>query len=126
MTVRATGVLIVDDEPSIRKILRRSLVEAGYTAYEAAGPVEASRIFLEEQIDAVILDLRMPGLSGFNFLDWLRTEPSERMQTVPVFILTGSELSDAERETLHCQRAEVFYKPQGIAEILKALERESG
>jgi DNA-binding response OmpR family regulator len=117
-----TCVLIVDDEPSIREILRRSLTAAGYAVQEAESPVEASRIFLKEQIDAVILDLRMPDLTGFNFLDWLRTEPSEHMQTVPVFILTGHALSDTERETLRRQRAGVFFKPQGIAEILKALK----
>jgi CheY-like chemotaxis protein len=116
-------VLVVDDEPGIRVVMRRSLVAAGYSVYEAAGPVEASRIFLKEQIDVVILDLRMPDLSGFSLLEWLRSEPSERMQTVPVFILTGQALSDTERETLRHQRAEVFYKPQGIAEVLKALKR---
>src|SRR5258706_6444620 len=109
MTTRATCVLIVDDEPSIREILRRSLVAAGYAVQEAESPVEASRIFMKKQIDVVILDLRMPDVSGFNFLDWLRTEPSEHMQTVPVFILTGHALSDAEREALRRQRAEASF-----------------
>ena len=82
-------------------------------------------MFLEKSIDAVILDLRMPDLSGFNFLDWLRSEPNERAQTVPVFILTGHSLTDAERDTLRRQRAEVFYKPQGMDEIVKALEQKT-
>ena len=119
----ARTVLVVDDEPGIRELLCRRLIKAGYKTRRAAEPVEASRIFLEEQIDAVILDLRMPELSGFNLLEWLRTEPVERMQTVPVFILTGYTLTDAEKATLRRQHAEVFYKPQGVNEILKALER---
>ena len=98
-------------------------VRAGYQTRQAAGPVEASRIFLEEQIDAVILDLRMPELSGFNLLEWLRAEPIERAQTVPVFILTGDALTDAEKDTLRRQHAEVFYKPHGVTEILTALAR---
>ena len=117
-------VLVVDDEPGIREVLCRALVKAGYGTRQAAEPVEASRIFLEEeQIDAVILDLRMPELSGFNLLEWLRSEPNERAQTVPVFVLTGHAVTDAERETLRRQHAEVFFKPQGMDEILKALER---
>ena len=80
-------------------------------------------MFLEKSIDAVILDLRMPDLSGFNFLDWLRSEPNERAQTVPVFILTGHLLTDAEADRLRCRRAEVFFKPQGMTKMLKALER---
>lgn len=123
MTTRAAHILVVDDEPSIREILRRSLVAAEYAVHEADSPVEASRVFLNEGIDAVILDLRMPGLSGFSFLQWLRSEPSEHMQTVPVFILTGHALSDAERETLRRQRVDVFFKPQGIAEIVQALKQ---
>ena len=116
-------MLIVDDEPGIREVLRRSLVAAGYQVQEAASPVEASRIFMKEQIDAAILDLRMPELSGFNLLEWLRSEPKERAQTVPVFVLTGHTVTDAERETLRRQHAEVFFKPQGMGEILKALAR---
>ena len=116
-------VLIVDDEPSIREILGRSLAHAGYDTHEAGGPVEASRAFLDHNIDAVILDLRMPDLSGFRFLDWLRNEPSERAQTVPVFILTGHPLTPEEQETLRRRHAEVFFKPQGLNDIVKALAR---
>ena len=85
--------------------------------------MEASRVFLEHEIDAVILDLRMPDLSGFNLLDWLRNEPNERAQTVPVFILTGHALTADEQATLQRRHAEVFFKPQGIGEILQALAR---
>jgi CheY-like chemotaxis protein len=117
------SVLIVDDEPSIREILSRSLAKAGYDTHAAVGPLEASRAFLKHTIDAVILDLRMPDLSGFRFLDWLRNEPNERAQTVPVFILTGHELTADEQEALRRQHAEVFFKPQGIDGIVKALAR---
>ena len=120
---RATCVLIVDDEASIREVLRRSLVKAGYDTHEAAGPVEASRVFVAHDIDAVILDLRMPDLSGFTLLDWLRNEPNERAQTVPVFVLTGHGLTADEQETLRRRHAEVFFKPQGMSEIVKALAR---
>jgi two-component system OmpR family response regulator len=116
-------VLIVDDEPSIREILSRSLGKAGYETHAVAGPLEASRAFLEHTIDAVILDLRMRDLSGFRFLDWLRTEPNERAQTVPVFILTGHELTTDEQETLRRQHAEIFFKPQGMEDIVTALTR---
>ena len=116
-------VLVVDDEPGIREVLRRTLVAAGYHVWDAAGPIEACHIFMKEQIDAVILDLRMPELPGFNLLEWLRTEPSERMQTLPVLVLTGHALTDVEKETLRRQHAEVFYKPLAIREIVNALAR---
>lgn len=116
-------VLVVDDEPNIREVFRRSLTAGGYQMREAASAVEAGRIFQEEPIDAVILDLRMPELSGFNLLEWLRTEPVERGQIVPVFILTGYALTDAEKERIRQYYAEVFFKPHGLSEIMKALAR---
>lgn len=116
-------VLVVDDEPTIREILRRSLTTGGYQMREAASAVEACHIFQQEEIDAVILDLRMPDLSGFNLLGWLRTEPIERAQTVPVFILTGYALTDAEKETIRCHHAEVFFKPHGMRQLLESLTR---
>ena len=116
-------VLVVDDEANIREVLRRTLVAAGYRTREAASPVEACRIFGQHRIDAVILDLRMPVLSGFDLLEWLRTEPLQQAQTVPVFILTGHPVTDTEEETLQRRHAELFFKPQGMTEILQALER---
>ena len=116
-------VLVVDDEPNIREVLGRSLIAAGYQPREAASVVEACRIYQQEQIDAVILDLRMPGLSGFNFLEWLRTESIDKSQTVPVLVLTGFGLTEKEKDTLRRYHAEVFHKPQGMAEIVERLAR---
>jgi two-component system OmpR family response regulator len=116
-------VLVVDDEPNIREVLRRALVAAGYQTREAASSVEACRIFGQHRIDAVILDLRMPVLSGFDLLEWLRTEPLEETQTVPVFILTGHAVTDAEQDTLRRRHAELFFKPHGMGDILQALGR---
>ena len=116
-------VLVVDDEPNIREVLRRALASAGYRTREAASPIEACRMFGHHRIDAVILDLRMPALSGFDLLEWLRTEPLEQAQTVPVFILTGHAVTDAEKDMLRRRHAELFFKPHGISEILQALGR---
>lgn len=114
-------VLVVDDEASIRELLRRSLASVGYQIREAATPVEACRIFLEEQIDAVVLDVRMPGFSGLQFLEWLRTEPMESASAVPVFILTGYALTDDETEMTRRHHAQVFMKPNGVRELLGQL-----
>ena len=117
-------VLIVDDEPGIREVLRRSLEAAGYQTREVSSPLEACRVFGEERIDAVTLDLRMPGFSGFDFLEWLRSEPMAQAPAVPVFVLTGFGLTDKEKATLRRFHAGVFYKPHGVAEIVKCLGRE--
>ena len=117
-------VLIVDDEASIREVLRRSLEAAGYQTREASSPIEACRIFGQERIDAVTLDLRMPGFSGFDFLEWLRSEPMAHAHAVPVFVLTGFGLTEKEKATLGRFHVGVFYKPQGMAEMVERLGRE--
>jgi CheY-like chemotaxis protein len=71
-----------------------------YDLYEAVGPTEASRVFLDHEIDAVILNLRRRHVSGVRFLERLRNEPNERAQAVPVFVLTGSTLTADEQAAL--------------------------
>ena len=116
-----TGVvLVVDDEASIRELLRRSLASAGYQVREASTPIEACRIFLAERIDAVVLDVRMPGFSGLEFLKWLRTEPMEST-SIPVFILTGYGLTNDEQEMTRRHHAQVLAKPHGVRELLDQL-----
>ena len=119
--LRDSVVLVVDDEASIRELLRRSLASVGYQIREAATPVEACRIFMDEEIDAVVLDVRMPGFSGLQFLEWLRTEAMESASTVPVFILTGYGLTDEEKEMIRRHHAQVFMKPHGLRELLDQL-----
>ena len=60
----AARILIVDDDPEIREILRVLLESEGFAAAEAADGAEALSVF-SEKTDLVILDVMMPGLSGY-------------------------------------------------------------
>jgi CheY-like chemotaxis protein len=61
-------VLIVDDEKQIRRVLRLLLEEQGYTVAEAASGEEAVRLLEGAPADAVLLDLRLPGVDGLERL----------------------------------------------------------
>jgi two-component system cell cycle sensor histidine kinase/response regulator CckA len=67
-------VLVVDDEPVLRRVCARLLNKLGYQALEAAGGEEALRVYREQgpKIDLVLLDLIMPGLNGIQTLERLR------------------------------------------------------
>ncbi len=77
-------ILVADDEPEIRDVLRLYLEKDGYEVTEAADGVEAMKILKDERIDLVILDIMMPGLDGYRVLRNIRKD-----NNVPVIILSA-------------------------------------
>ncbi len=78
------NILIADDEPEIRELLRLYLEKDGYNVYEAAGGSEALDILGREKIDLAILDIMMPGPDGYRVLQNIR-----RSSNIPVILLSA-------------------------------------
>ena len=102
-------VLIVEDDPATREVLRRSLVKQGWAVAEAAnGRVALDRV--RENVPALILlDLQMPEMDGFEFLEELRNNP-EWASVPPVVVLTSKDLTQDERDFLTGQVERVVQK----------------
>jgi two-component system OmpR family response regulator len=77
-------VLVVDDEPRIRTMLRRYLVEEGFKVSDAAGGAAMRAVLDREAIDLVLLDLMMPGEDGLALARHVR-----QRSEIPIIILTG-------------------------------------
>ncbi len=77
-------ILVVDDEDTIREVVRRYLERDGYAVVEAGDGREALRLFFESPPDLVILDLMLPGLDGLDVADEMRAE-----RKVPIIMLTA-------------------------------------
>jgi two-component system, OmpR family, KDP operon response regulator KdpE len=60
----SSRVLVVDDEPQMRRVLRAALVSNGYEHYEARSGEEALDLLREQNVDAILLDMNMPGMGG--------------------------------------------------------------
>ena len=92
-----SDILIVDDEPNIRRMVGALLVSEGFTVRDAPDGASGVRVALEREPDAVLLDLMMPGeLDGMATLARLR----ERFPDVPVVMMSGrAGLSDAVKAT---------------------------
>jgi two-component system cell cycle response regulator DivK len=89
-------VLIVDDNAQNRKLARDVLEFAGFRTLEATGGVEGVAMALEHGPDLVLMDIRMPDLSGVETLRLLREDP--RTVGIPVVALTSSTMrGDEER-----------------------------
>src|SRR5881397_4178982 len=80
-------VLVVDDEPDITALVAYHLAKAGYRVTTAANGTEALRSAREERPDLVVLDLMLPGLSGYDILAELRRR--EETRDVGVILLTA-------------------------------------
>jgi len=79
-------VLLVDDEPLIRKIVSRNLAAAGYVVRVAVDGLDALRKLREGLPDMIISDLNMPHMSGTEFLDIVR----KRFPQIPVIVVSGA------------------------------------
>lgn len=80
-------ILIVEDEPEIAKVLREFLAKTGFEAFTALGGEKAIEILNSDvEIDFIILDIKMPKVSGIEVLSEMRSKNLDH----PVIILTGS------------------------------------
>jgi CheY-like chemotaxis protein len=79
-------ILICEDEPALRELVRASL-DGGYEFVEASDGYMALQLARELTPDAVILDLMLPGLGGFEVLAELRAD--ERLASIPILVITA-------------------------------------
>jgi two-component system KDP operon response regulator KdpE len=107
------NILIVEDDPSIRKLVRVNLVKRGYTVCEAEDSHQAISLFQEQPIDLVLLDLVLPGLSGVDVCAWIRARSD-----VPIIILSARLEEDLKVAALDAGADDYVTKPFGHEELL--------
>jgi len=112
---RGRRILIVDDDETSRYVLRQLLAGMRYETIEAASGAEGLERAREQLPAAIFLDLVMPGLSGFEVLDALRTD--ERTRGIPVVILTSKALDPDDHRRLDGKVTAVLSKGSSSREI---------
>jgi CheY-like chemotaxis protein len=88
----AATILIVDDDESIRELLRLHLSNAGYSVNVAEDGIAAGYLVLRSPPDLIISDVNMPHMDGFEFIAALRADKS--LPSIPVIFLTSMEEGD--------------------------------
>lgn len=106
-------ILVVDDEPQIRRVVRVILVGAGYEVVDARSGESALLKFREFLPDMVLLDLNMPGVGGLETCRAIR-ETSD----VPIIVLTVRNTEDDKVEALDAGADDYVTKPFGKKELL--------
>ena len=106
-------ILVVDDEPQIRRVLRATLTARGYAIIDARTGEEALERLRQERVDLVLLDVNMPGMDGIEACREIRD-----ISQVPIIMLT---VRSAERDKVRALDAgadDYVVKPFGIQELL--------
>jgi len=89
---KAVRVLVVDDDPSIRRMIMAALRRDGYSFSEAANGKEALEVMKVERPDIVILDLMMPMVSGWDVLRERSTDPD--LLSIPVIVVSANRSAE--------------------------------
>ncbi|HZZ38302.1 MAG TPA: response regulator transcription factor [Acidobacteriaceae bacterium] len=106
-------ILVVDDEPQLRRVMRTTLTDLGYTVIDAKTGEDALNILRQDQPDLILLDLNMPGIGGLETCRAIR-ETSE----VPIIILSVRNTEREKVQALDAGADDYVCKPFGIQELL--------
>jgi two-component system KDP operon response regulator KdpE len=117
MSELAARVLVVDDEPQIRKFLRLGLEGHGYAVLEAATGEAALRLAVAQPPELVVLDLGLPDRDGFEVLSALR-----EWSRVPVFILSVRNRESEKVRAFELGADDYVVKPFGMPELLARIQ----
>ena len=113
MTGSPIRILVIDDEPPIRKLLRTGLGTQGYDVLEAANGKAALEL-IGERTDLIILDLGLPDVAGLELLGLLRA----RAEAVPIVVLSSRADESAKVQALDGGADDYVLKPFGMNELL--------
>jgi two-component system, chemotaxis family, response regulator PixH len=112
-------LVVIDDDPKLRRLMRVRL-QSTYELFDTGDPAEAFGLVLANKPDAILLDLLMPGHSGFELCQSLHS--FSFTSKIPIFIVTGE---DGNRFREHCRSlgaSGYFEKPVNFPALINAIE----
>lgn len=117
-------ILIVDDDPVVRETIRDSVAHLGYATREAGSAEEALQEITKQLPDLILLDVRMPGITGIDLCRQLKADQATHL--VPIVLLTAQGELDMRVAGLEAGADDYFTKPVHLRELrarLRALIR---
>jgi len=111
--MNSAKILVVDDAPQVRRVMRTSLSAQGYTVYEAKDAEEALKGMREAHPDLILLDVNMPGMDGFAVCREIRSSSQ-----VPIIMLTVRSAERDKVAALDAGADDYVVKPFGMPELL--------
>ena len=112
-------LLIVDDQHGIRLLLNEVFAKEGFKTYLAANGLDALKIGETEQIDCVLLDMKIPGMDGLEILKRLKLQKPD----LPIFMMTAYGEQDILDQAIALGAEKIFTKPFNIFEVRDAVKK---
>jgi DNA-binding NtrC family response regulator len=115
-----SAILIVEDEARMRRLLELDLGEAGYRTFSADDAEKGLDLLRREQVDLVLTDLKLPGMSGLEFL-----QSAKRLNgSLPVVVMTAYGSVETAVEAMKAGASDYVLKPFALAEMRLVVQKE--
>lgn len=113
-------IMIVDDDPGLRVMLQQMLAFRGFEVIEAEDGVEALKKAAFEPLDAIVLDVMMPGLDGIAVCRKMRQNP--KLINTPIIMLSGKATPEAIQVGLAAGATKYLGKPISMPELIREIK----
>ena len=115
-------ILVVEDEKNVRKLVTVNLIQRGYTVLEAENGQEALNYLNQQKPALLILDIKLPDISGWDILDQLAALPG-LSTTLPVLVMTATPVDQNTVLSQYTNIVEILVKPFNTDKLIAAVQR---
>ncbi len=115
-------ILLVEDEPNVRKLVAVNLVQRGYQVLEAENGQQALKHLNDQKPALMVLDIKLPDITGWDILDRITTAPS-LFTNLPVLVMTASPVDHNIVVNQYPCVVEILVKPFNTVKLLTAVQR---
>jgi len=122
---KKTHILVVDDEETVRNLIQRTLGEAGYSVVTAANGQEALDKVSQLQIEAMLLDIKMPGMSGIEVLRQLTTNWPETCVIMATAVADAQTAVEAMKLGAYDYITKPFNRDDVVLTVQRAIEKKN-
>jgi DNA-binding NtrC family response regulator len=113
-------ILIVEDEPKLRRLLELDLSEEGHRVLSAADAEQGLNLVRQETLDIVVTDLKLPGMDGLEFLHAVKRANA----ALPVVVMTAYGTVETAVEAMKAGASDYVLKPFSLAEMKMVIQKE--
>ena len=117
------NVLFIEDDPMNRRVVKDMLDVAGARLTEADGGEEGLALIEAEDFDVILVDLRMPGMDGFEVIARIRARTDAKAR-LPIIVVTADTAIDLRERCLKAGADEVLFKPVAMDSLFDAIGRQ--
>jgi CheY-like chemotaxis protein len=117
------NVLFIEDDPMNRRVVKDMLDVAGARLVEAESGEHGLALIDRDDFDIILVDLRMPGMDGFEAIDRIRRRGDEKAN-LPIIVVTADTAVDLRERCLEAGADEVLFKPVAMDSLFDAIGRQ--